>query len=292
MYKPMDNRTKDTLLAISAIILLTLLNLFVPLFSLFVLVVWPIPVVIIAVKHNINQAGLVIGAAALINGIFLSPLMGLMTVIGFGFIGFVLGGCINENLSPLKSLIFTILAVLLSQTLIFGVSTYIIGYNFNHIINNALDMLLQTPQIDQTLITQFKSIITMLFPAMVIISSTVMGILNYFVSIWFLNKQGYDIETFTPIHYWRFPKLLVTLGILLTLIFNYHKFLVNINVILFFVAFLQGFAVGFFYINKRDSFFLNTLYIFLVLIIPFLSIGLIFIGLVDMWFDLRKLSKN
>ena len=288
----MNEKKRDTLLAILAIIFLTLLNFFIPFFSLFVLVVWPIPVVIIAVKHNSNQAGIVIAAAAIINGIFLSPLMGLMTVIGFGFIGFVLGGSLKEGLSPFKTLIFTILAVLISQSLIFGVSNYLLGYNFNHIINNALNMLTQTPQLDEALLSQFKTLIKMLFPAMIIVSSIVMGSLNYFVSVWFLNRQGYKIDMVTPIQYWQFPKWTVTLGILITLFFNTNTYLLNLNVLLFFAAFLQGFAVGLFYITKRDSIFLDILYIFLVLILPVLSFGLIFIGLIDMWFNLRKINKK
>jgi uncharacterized protein YybS (DUF2232 family) len=288
----MNNKIKNTLIAISVIIFLTLLNFSIPFFSLFVMVVWPIPVVIIAVQYNTNQAGLVIAVAAIVNGLLFSPIMGLMTVIGFGLIGFVLGGSINEGLSPFKTLLFTILAVLLSQTLIFGVTTYIIGYDFNNIINNALDMLLQTPQIDKTLLTQFKAIIQILFPAMIIISSTVMGTLNYYASIWFLKKRGYEKAVFTPIQYWKFPRWIVSLGILFTLLYNTHPFLVNLNVILFFLAFLQGFAVGLFYIVKKDSFFLNMVYVGLVFIIPFLAFGLIFVGLIDMWFNLRKLNKK
>lgn len=45
--------------------------------------------------------------------------MGLMTIIGFGLVGFVIGNVIKEDFSPLKTLIITIITVIISQALIF-----------------------------------------------------------------------------------------------------------------------------------------------------------------------------
>lgn len=288
----MNKKAIDVARAVAAVVLLTFLNIYLPIFSLFVLIVWPIPIMLVTIKHGVKTSALTITIAALINGIFFSPIMGLLAVIGFGFVGFVIANSINENFSPLKVLIFTIIAVLISQSIILLISAQYLNYNLTNIISESMEMFSSAPQIDDTLIEQLMTLIKSIVPSIVFISSVIIGTLNYYASLWYLNNKGNSKKIYKSIDQWRFPKWPISLGILATLMATQNTILLNINIILFFFAFFQGFSVGLYYVAQKKSFLLNMLYIFLVLIIPIISFAMVFIGLLDMWLDFRKIKSN
>lgn len=288
----MNEKTVDIIKAVAAIILLTILNVYLPFFSLFVLIVWPIPIVITTVKHGVKPAGIVVTIAALISGFFFSPLMGLYAIIGFGFTGFVLGSSVNEDFSPFKILLFTIITVFISQTLILTISTQFLGYDIKQILDESMNLLLQTPQVDEMILTQVKALIKSIIPSIIFISATIVGIMNYYISMWYLNKWGIEKEVYRPVRFWRFPKWIISLGILFTLIYTQSQILLNINIILFFFAFLQGFGVGLYFVNKKANLFLTMVYVVLIFVIPVLPFALILVGLIDMWFDFRNIKRE
>ncbi|MGM0409381.1 MAG: DUF2232 domain-containing protein [Bacillota bacterium] len=288
----MNKKAIDVARAVAAVVLLTFLNIYLPIFSLFVLIVWPIPIMLVTVKHGVKTSAITIAIAALINGIFFSPIMGLLAVIGFGFVGFVIANSINENFSPLKVLIFTIIAVLISQSIILLISGQYLNYNLTNMISESMQMFSSAPQIDDALIEQLMNLIKSIVPSILFISSIIIGTLNYYASLWYLNNKGISKNIYKSIDQWRFPKWPISLGILATLMATQNTILLNINIILFFFAFFQGFSVGLYYVAKKKSFLLNMLYIFLVLIIPIISFAMIFIGLLDMWLDFRKIKTN
>ena len=288
----MNKKVIDIIKAVLAVVLLTILNIYIPFLSLFILIVWPIPIVLTTIKYGPKEAAIVIAIAALINGIFFSPLMGLLAVVGFGFIGFVLGSSVNEELSPIKVLIFTILTVFLSQTLILTISIQFLGFDVNQIINESMSAVMGSPQIDELIMAQLKSVIKSIIPAVLFISSVLVGVVNYYITMWYINSLGINKKTFKDIRFWNFPKWIISLGILLTLMFSQNTILLNFNIILSFFAFIQGFSVGLYFVNKKGNMFLNILYIFIVFLIPLLPFALILVGLVDMWFDFRKLKIN
>ena len=287
----MNEKVIDIIKAISIIILLTILNIYLPFFSLFVLIVWPIPVVTTFIKHGARSAAIVITITALINGIFFSPLMGLFSVIGFGFIAFVLASSVEEDFSPLKTIIFTILAVFISQMLILGISSYFLSYDINQMLDESMELLLKTPQVDEMILTQLKSLIKSVIPAIIFITSTLVGIMNYYISLWYINSRGIkNKEIYKAVRLWTFPKWIISLGILITMLFSKNTVLLNINIVLFFFAFFQGFSVGFYYVNKKGNLILKMLYVLMIFIVPLLPFALILVGLLDMWFNFRKIK--
>ncbi|MGM0437902.1 MAG: DUF2232 domain-containing protein [Bacillota bacterium] len=288
----MNKKVIDIIKAVSAVVLLTILNIYIPFLSLFVLIVWPIPIVLTMIKYGPKETAIVITIAALINGIFFSPLMGLLAVVGFGFIGFVLGSSINEELKPIKVLVFTILTVFLSQVIILIISTQFLGFDINQIVNESMTAVMGSPQIDELILSQIKSVIKSIIPAILFISSVLVGVVNYYITMWYVNRIGIKKKTFKDIRFWNFPKWIISLGILITLMFSQNTILLNLNIILSFFAFIQGFSVGLYFVNKKGNMFLNILYVFSVFIIPLLPFALILVGLVDMWFDFRKLKIN
>lgn len=287
---------RDSLKALMVIILLTILNFNLPILSLFIYIIWPIPIAYIVVKHGMKRAILLIVVAAVVNGLIMGAVMGLYTVIGFGLIGFILGASLEEGFSPLKTLLLTIFAVLISNLIIAGTTSYIFGFSYNQLFNDLIKSLGQSPEFSHlsVVLEQQLNLIKRIFPAITVITSIITGSLTYYATLWYLKRMGLEQKVYKPVKYWRFPHWWVSLGIVISLLFKTNIYLLNLNIILLFLAALQGFGVGLFYLTKGNyPPFLTFTYILIIVLFNLFSfIILALVGLVDMWFNLRKIKLN
>ena len=288
-------RYKDSIRTVAYIILLTAVNYFIPFLSMAVMILWPVPIVYLVQKKESRSVIGVIVIAALINGLLFGTLMGLMTIIGFGLVGFVIGNVIKEGLSPLKTLITAVITVIISQALIFYVSSGMLNLNYQTLLQQAVESL--SSDFDQQSVEQLinaqMSMIRMIFPALLAISASITGILNYYVSAWYLRRRGLNIELYKAVSSWYFPRWFVSIAIVVSLLLTSNSIFLNINIFMFFLAFLQGFAVLMYYLStKNSSFLLKSFMIFLIFIFPPVPIILILIGLLDMWFNFRKQTNQ
>jgi len=285
---------KQFLLSLIAIVILTFINVSFPFFNLAVILIWPIPIVNLAIHQGMQKATILIAIAALINGLLFNPLMGLLTVAGFGFVGFVMAGAILEKLSAFKVLIMTVLAAIASNFLIIaGISFAYEGgilATVQSAIADNLVPLLENGEMTAVLEAQLE-LISLIIPGMLIISGVLTGILNYYLVHWYFDIKRISVKTYNSISYWRFPAIILSLGLVISILFRGSPVGLNLLVIIIFLLFLQGFGVGLYYVRKKTkSFFLNWIYILLVIMIPVIPPLLFLIGLVDLWFDIRKLK--
>lgn len=286
---------KDSIRALAYIILLTAVNYFIPFLSMAVMILWPVPIVYLIQKKESGSVILVIATAAVLNGFLFGAFMGLVTVIGFGLVGFIIGNVIKEGLSPLKTLIIAVITVIISQALIFYVSSGMMNINFQNLLEYAVNNL--SGEIDQQSLEQVVTaqigLIKIIFPVLLSISASLTGIANYYVSAWYLRRRGLNIELYKAMGEWYFPRWIVSILIVVSLILTPNPVFLNILIYMFFVAFLQGFAVLMYYLSTTSrSFFLKAFMIFLIFIFPPFPIILILLGLLDMWFNFRKQSNQ
>ncbi|KXS50370.1 DUF2232 domain-containing protein [Halanaerobium congolense] len=288
-------RYKDSIRTLAYIILLTAVNYFIPFLSMAVMILWPVPIVYLVQKKKSSGVIEVIIIAALINGLLFGTVMGLMTIIGFGLVGFVIGNVIKEGLSPFKTLIISVIAVAISQLLIFYVASGMLNLNYQTLLQQALQNLsgeLDQQSVEQIISTQFN-LIRMIFPSLLVISATITGILNYYVSAWYLRRRGLNIELYKPVSRWYLPRWVVSILIVVSLLLTSNPVFININIFMFFLAFLQGFAVLMYFLSKKNSSILiKSFLIFLIFVFPPIPIILILLGLLDMWFNFRKQSNQ
>lgn len=286
---------KDSIRTLAYIILLTAVNYFLPFLSMAVMILWPVPIVYLSQKKESSTVITVIIIAALLNGVLFGTLMGLMTVIGFGLVGFIIGNVIKEGFSPLKTLIIAVITVIISQVLIVYVSSTMINLDYQTMLRQAVESIggdLDQQSIEQLVMSQMN-IIKLIFPALVAISATITGILNYYVSAWYLRRRGLNINLYKPINKWYFPRWILSLAIVITLLLNGNIILLNINIYAFFLAFLQGFAVVLNFLGqKSSSFLLKAAFVFFIFILPPVPVVLILLGLLDLWFNFRKQSTQ
>ncbi|HMA59765.1 MAG TPA: DUF2232 domain-containing protein [Halanaerobiales bacterium] len=291
----LNQKIKDGIKAVIYLLVLTLINIYIPFLSVFVLVVWPIPVAVITLKYDLNTTAAVIAIMAILSGLLFGPMLGLMAVIGYGLVGFVIGNCIKEGIKPLRTLLFTIGAVLVSHLLLLYVSRYMLGIDFQSIINEVTRIIGQTGNMSgmEDMISSQIQLLQRIFPALIGISAIITGSLNYYVTNWYIRKTGYKRTTYKNIKYWFLPRWFISLGIVVSLILQRNIFFVNLNMLLLFLALIQGYAVAIYFIDKKtDSSLFKVIFTAVVLFIPIFPPAVILLGLVDFWFDFRKLKNN
>lgn len=309
-------KTKDFLKTIILLVLLTFLSLIFPFFSAFIYLIWPIPLVLYIVKYGTGEAVPLVALAAVANGLVVGIffgvangiIMGVYSILSFGLIGFFLGSGLEEKFSPFWTLILTIVAVIISN-LAMGLSLpYILGFSHQDLLTGMRAYLDGTglfPQYD-ILLDQFLYLVKTLLPSLLLVTSAIHGILIYYITIWYLRKRGIDLHQYKPFSTWRFPRWWISLALVLLIVARtYLQYsspgglseqarvvIINLMILLFFLIFLQGFAVVVNWLGRRTSNFLLVLVIFALFFFNiFVIYVLIFLGFIDMWFNLRRNQK-
>ncbi len=288
-----SNSRLQFILSLLAVVFLTFLNFTFPIFTIAVVIIWPLPVVYLSLKQGQRRAGMMIIGAAIINGLLFSPLMSMVTVVGFGFIGFVMAGALREDLSARKVLILTVVAASLSNLILAAFLLFSldmgIQQGLTEMVQELADPVLGEEELSPMLEMQLR-LLTRLLPAFLIISGSLTGILNYYFVHWFLQVKNFSVETYRSIASWRFPSVPVSLAVVFGLLFREQAIMFNIAALAFFVVFLQGFGLGLYSVGSwTKAPLFRWLYILAVLIIPVLPMILLGIGLIDLWVDLRQL---
>ncbi|MFP4016002.1 MAG: DUF2232 domain-containing protein [Halanaerobiales bacterium] len=305
---------RDLFKTIAVLVFFSFLFFLLPL-SIFVNIIWPIPIVYLIMKQDVNQSLKVILITALVNTLLLGVMlginyglfMGFYTIVGFGLVGFLLGSGLKERFSPRQTMILTIIAFLISNIIILISIPYMFDINYHQFLQQYLQETFRlfeesplsgemgafvSPEIMIT-------IIETLYPSFLVITSIITGILTYYISIWYLKRKEVPVDAYKSIKNWSFPAWKLSLAVILTMalitIFKYGQsnglqdilslISSNIFVVLMFLLFLQGFAVIIYYISRVNSI---TLYILFGFTALFLYHLIIILGLLDLWFDFRK----
>lgn len=278
-----------------AIFILSFIVVYVPFLNMLALFIWPLPVVYSILKQDTSLALKVILISAVINTLLWGPFMGMVTIVGFGFIGFIIGNCLEAGLSPGKTLAITILAAIISQGILAVAANSLLGLDSEYLLEEISTIIVQTPELDffqETLVEQL-SLLLHLIPAVIICSSTIMGLFHYYITVGYLSKKGFSVDIFTYPRFWRLPRTPILFALGLGLIFSQNIIFMNLSFVVFFLLFLQGFSVGLYFTREiLDNNFLYMLFVFLTLILPFMFILLMVIGCLDMIFNLRKINHE
>ncbi|MFW5995769.1 MAG: DUF2232 domain-containing protein [Halanaerobiaceae bacterium] len=289
---------KDTIKTIAEVLFLSLLLTALPFFALVIVFILPAPVALLIYRRGPRPALIAVVLSAVLNGLLLGPRLGLLTIVLFGFSGFITGGCIREDVSPFKTLLSAVGAVSLSYLVIVLAAYFVLGYDINSLVSvlenrEIIEQFVETfPNIfgsQEELLAVYREILTTVIPSLLLASAAFTGIINYYFASWYINYREGDIEIYKPMRFWSFPRVLVIGGILLSFIFAGNVFFNNVNILMSFLLFLQGIGTGLFFLHRQDGLLVKWLSITLVIFLPYL---LILLGLVDLVFDLRKLSQR
>lgn len=290
----------DIIIALLAMLAMFLLGFILPLFGTLLLLLLPVPAIILFVRYDIQTALLFILLSSILFTLLISPLLFIIIIVNIGLISIVMGAAIKEDFSGTKIFLAGVIASLISLILILVISIYsfdvdiiaMLSENIEEMINIAeLDQLLDDTALIEEVIAETLEFITVTFPAFFITLSVVISALNYYVASLFLTELEEKNNSFLIIKYFKLPRITLILFIItvVTIEFIISK---NLLLIITFLLVVQGVGLLYWYFENKMKFSLLLIILFIMVILPMINPLLLFLGLLDLVFDLRNLGQK
>ncbi|BBB90618.1 MAG TPA: YybS family protein [Methylomusa anaerophila] len=296
-------------------IIFGLISTYLPILGPFVNLIWPVPLILLGVRHGYKWSILATVAAGIIIALLMHPLAAVTVVVGFGLIGIVLGHALRQGYSPFYTLLAGSAASLLSKVAVLVIGAAVLGFNPLNMqieaMGNAIDQVLafyRSMGLSEEELSRMDSILRpmidlmkIILPASFVIASVVDTYLNYHVARIVLKKLGHTVGAFPPFKYWVMPRQTIyALAVAMVMIYwgqsreisLLYQAGMNLQVLTIMVLLLQGLAL-FYYLADKYNLSRLARGIILVLIFSngFFTQGLIFAGVFDLIFDYRRLRQ-
>lgn len=307
--------TEGGILASIAIIF-ALISVYVPILGVVVNMIWPVPILLLGVRHGFKVSMMCLAVAGIIIGILVNPLQAVSVVLGFGFIGVAIGYAINQSWSPLKTMLVGTIASCLSKAAVLIVGFFTLGFNplsmQLEIMGGAVDQAVEIyrnigippAQIEQLRETLTKTIgmLKYVMPAGFFVASVLDTFINYWVAKKILTRLGLYLPDFPAFNNWTNSAWMLWLygaSLLIVTFYNqtpdsiiYHIG-TNLQIVSSLALLIQGLANVRYFIDKKGwPKFLRGIIITLVFFNQFISQLVILVGAFDLVFDYRKLGIN
>ncbi len=290
-----------------------LATIYLPVLGLFTSFFWPVPIVLLGVRHDLSLSILATVVAGIIVGILAGPLTAISMFLGLGVLGLVLGTAMRRRLKPYRVVGLGAIAMLVSILLLFALSLFVMGINpLESYFSLYQDSLKSTMSLYQRLgitgdalkqmedkLAQSMTLMRYLLPMAMVVGSMVLALLNFLLSRSILARLGVTYPGFSPFATWQLPRG-VAIGYLAGAVFfvagNYtgHEVLkhigMNVQAIFQLALLVQGLAVAWHFMETYQlAKGFRVLVTVLTFLIPLFGQALFFIGLFDLFFDFRRL---
>lgn len=315
----MNSRDKTRAMVEAALItaiavIFTLASIYIPLLS-YALIFLPVPFIVIGAKHGIKYNILSVIAASIIVGSMTDPVRAIYISLVGGLSSVVMGYMIEKKYSFKRTVFFGSIASIVSSIISLTLVSYFAGINVKDMIEQSFTL---SNEINQSLfrnlgtdadqleemmemMEHLKRMSIMLLPSSVVFGSVMFTYLNYIVSGAILKRMGYTIEKPSSFSQFSLPRNIL-MGSFLILVLTYlvrdlqgidfETLFTNVLYLFFIVYLIQGLAVANYYMEKRGfGRGIRIIIIVLFLIIPNTALILMFTGLFDVIFNIRKLEK-
>lgn len=294
-------------------IIFALISTYLPVIGAFVNLLWPVPIVLLGVRHGYRWSILAVVASGLIIALIMHPLTAVSVVVGFGLIGIALGYGLREGFSPTKTLLIGAAASLVSKIAVLAISAAVMGFNPLNLqteamvkgLEQAMDfyrgMGMKAEDLERmdAMLKPMVEIVKIILPAGFVLAAFVDTFLNFQVAKVVLARLGLQIQPFPPFRQWTMPRftiyaLVVSLVAIywgktreLELLYNTGM---NIQVLATMFLFVQGMALVYFLTDKyKLSRLVRGIILFLILSNGIFMQALIIGGAFDLIFDYRQL---
>lgn len=297
------------------IVILSAIGTYVPALGFFLFILWPVPLIVLGVRHGFKWNLMALTVSALLLSILITPLSTIVLVGGWGFTGLVLGWCIKERKPLWTTMVYSTIVLTISTIFVFALNFFVLGVDPTVLIPQAIENSIETsteiyrsmgmPEdvIKQNLqtLTQVIGFMKILLPSMIFLSSVSMSMLNIYVGRKLLKRLGTHLEDYgiPKFKEWVFPDTLLffygaTLVVLFILRGQERSLLfainANISIITSIPMIIQGLCVVWYIVEKKNwPGFLKGMTVALLFIQPFVQYGVLFIGMLDYSFDFRKI---
>nr|WP_282706876.1 DUF2232 domain-containing protein [Natroniella acetigena] len=282
-------------------VILAILAIYLPILGSFLFLLTPVPLIVLTVRAG-GKPGIIASlATALILAFLINPVMFLVVVLNIGLIGISMGAAFEDGFSSVTILLIGIIAGAFSLLLSLMISIYIlevdvivqleqslqISLDLYREIGLPAEVILQAEE----LFEQIIELITATYPALFLSAGAVIAGVNYYFSYTIMDRLDVQLPARFSVQEIKFPKIIVIFYII-SIIFNHSVIWQNIYVIITFLLLLEGIAVCYYYFMQWDlNQGLAVVLIFTLIFFPLFNPLLLLIGILDLWFDFRKLDK-
>lgn len=300
-------------------VVITLINIYIPILSIVISFIVPIPITILYIRQNYKVTLISIAASGIFIAILYNPISALSSILLIGLTGMTLGYCIKNKKEFGNTIVFV--AISFALGMIFYLFVYIMFINKGGIygfINEIVTGLRQSMELSKDMYEKSKmsssqvaameeifriftpEYIMKLIPAVIIIMSFISSYLNCIVTLSVLKKLRYEVKEIKPISQWYINTRIGTLvGVILVIGMLLHRknivigeYLANSSgTILQFILLLDGITLITYYLI--DKYKISKKIVALIIIFTAMSRLSLFytiIGFIDMIFDFRKLD--
>ena len=198
------------LVAIST--LFCVLDAYLPIFAL----VYPLPIVVLVVRRGLRTGVWATVVTIAATSMFVGPLQGFLVLTKVGIIGITLALCIRRQLSPVKTLAITAVAVAVSMAFVVGFNMFIGGFGIDETfelmqkgMSSALEfyrsMGLAESEISrmETYLSQLTETMKIVLPASLFMAVVTVAGFNYLMARLILGKLGHKMVELKPFSRWR-----------------------------------------------------------------------------------------
>lgn len=311
----LGNKTKGITEAAIITAFMTILAIIGHLMFPVIILLYPVPFIILGVKHKTKYNIYSILVSSLLIGILIDMFTGIFTFIVFGLLSIVITYMINKKYKPQQILVGSSIVTLISTLISLGVIGYITGVSFLSQINaslteNMMSQLnilkeMELPSYEMSLIKDVllvtKEYIIIIIPAALIITSVFIVYINYWMATAILKRLGYKTVEIPKFSNFRLPSNIIMGSIVVVVaaslirymkLFYYETIFVNTLLLISFVFFIQGLSVIAFLLNKlRIHKIVKVIMIIVIVINVPLSLVVSILGLLDVGIDFRRLRK-
>lgn len=299
----------------SIAIVFALISAYLPFLGVFVNLIWPVPIILLGVRHGYQWSIMATCVAGLLIAMLMHPLHAIGVVVGFGLIGIVLGHAIRSEFHPVKTLLWGAVASLISKVAVLLISAIVLGVNPLNMQTEALgkafeqsvELYRSIGMNEEDLAAISTNMQTMLqlmkiiLPAGFVLAAIVDTYLNFTIARLVLKKLGHRIPSFPAFKNWTMPGYIVYIY-LLALVGLYwgssreitalYHVSMNLQVITSVLLFIQGLALFYFLTDKyKLSRLARGIILFLIFTNGLFTQILVIAGAFDMAFDYRQLRR-
>ncbi len=302
--------TESGLLAAITVIT-ALIGVYVPLLGTIAILLWPLPILVLEVRHGMKWALMSVLTAGIIMSILIEPMAAIRMVIGFAPPAIALGYGFRNQLPAAKNLMLSLVSAIISMLIAMAMLFYVTEINpFDmqvDMLKESFDITLSayetmgmTPEQIAESKQQFDmafNMIALLMPLVIICSGLITTWINFAIGTRVLRRLGYEVSSLPDFDDWHLPKVILYL-FAFSLIGLYwgstrqidllYQVSLNVNIMATFAGFIQGIAIISSVLRQRVSRWVFWLIAIFVFLNGFMAQIVAFVGLFDMLFDYRK----
>lgn len=294
-------------------VIFALISAYFPILGIFVTLLWPVPFILLGVRHDFRWSVMATVVAAVMSAIFIQPLKAVSIIIDFVPIGLVLAHAFRARFGPFKTIMWGAVACLASNLGGIVLSLLVVGINplnfqleaMQTAVPQAMEIYrnfgMPEEQIAQleAQFTAAMAFIPLVIPALLAVAAVFQTLLNFLFARVILRRFGVQTPAFPPFREWTLPRpflYVLALGIISAyvgkslsqdLLFRIGANLLWVSAVLFFG---QGLALIYYLAEKYNlSRLMRNIILIMIITNGLLQLAAVLAGVYDLAADFRRL---